>query len=93
MVPEKVIDGKIRETGYQNQLPRCREHRLRLMNHQAETEIDCPYCGERVQLLIDCSVDVQDYIEDCQVCCRPIYLHVTVDDEGLPQVGVRRDDD
>lgn len=63
------------------------------MNHQAETEIDCPYCGERVQLLIDRSVDVQDYIEDCQVCCRPINLHVTVDDEGLPQVGARRDDD
>lgn len=63
------------------------------MNDQKETEIVCPYCGERIDLLIDCSVDVQDYIEDCQVCCRPMNLHVTVDDEGLVQVEVRREDD
>jgi hypothetical protein len=63
------------------------------MNDQKETEIVCPYCGERIDLLIDCSVDVQDYIEDCQVCCRPMSLHVTVDDEGLAQVEVRREDD
>ena len=63
------------------------------MNDQKETEIVCPYCGERIDLLIDCSVDVQYYIEDCQVCCRPMNLHVTVDDEGLAQVEVRREDD
>ncbi len=63
------------------------------MNHQEETEIDCPYCGERISLLIDCSVGTQDYVEDCQVCCKPMHIRVTVDDEGLPQVEVRREDD
>jgi len=55
--------------------------------------IDCPYCGERIELVVDCSAGDQDYIEDCQVCCQPITIHVTVSEEGLPQVDVRRDDD
>lgn len=41
----------------------------------------CPYCGEEIQLVIDCSVSIQDYIEDCQVCCRPINIHLTIEDE------------
>lgn len=38
------------------------------------TIIQCPYCGEAIEVLVDCSVDEQDYIEDCSVCCRPINL-------------------
>lgn len=63
------------------------------MNLQEEVEIDCPYCGERLSLLVDCSVANQEYIEDCQVCCRPISLQVMVSAAGVPQVSVRRDDD
>ena len=48
----------------------------------------CPYCGEKIEVLIDCSVDEQQYIEDCEVCCRPINFHVIVDDQYLPQVFV-----
>lgn len=50
--------------------------------------IDCPYCGEPIDLLIDASVPSQSYIEDCQVCCRPINLSVEVDEDD-PQDGVR----
>jgi hypothetical protein len=42
-----------------------------------EKSIHCPYCGERINILIDDSVAQQSYIEDCQVCCRPIVLNVT----------------
>lgn len=63
------------------------------MSLQAETQIECPYCGEQIDLLVDCTAGLQDYIEDCQVCCRPINLHITVDDHGSLQVGARRDDD
>lgn len=48
--------------------------------------IDCPYCGEHIELVIDCSQAQQLYIEDCQVCCRPIHLQVTVEDDGEVQV-------
>ena len=47
-----------------------------------ETEVSCPYCGELIQLLIDCSTDQQEYIEDCQVCCRPIQLKLQVSHDG-----------
>lgn len=63
------------------------------MSLQDEIEIDCPYCGERIVVLVDTSAGDQEYIEDCQVCCRPINLFVSLDEEGLPQVNVRREDE
>jgi len=48
--------------------------------------LQCPYCGENIEVLVDCSVEHQNYIEDCQVCCRPIEFDVTVDHEGHPSV-------
>jgi hypothetical protein len=50
--------------------------------------IQCPYCGESIEVLIDCSVPDQNYIEDCQVCCCPINVDVTVDHEGTVSVYV-----
>ncbi|MDH5394954.1 MAG: CPXCG motif-containing cysteine-rich protein [Gammaproteobacteria bacterium] len=44
-------------------------------------DLTCPYCGEDIQMVIDCSVASQEYIEDCQVCCRPINLVINIDDE------------
>ena len=41
--------------------------------------VSCPYCGERLVVAIDRSVRRQEYIEDCQVCCRPNVLTVTLD--------------
>jgi hypothetical protein len=55
--------------------------------------IDCPYCGEQIEILIDCSAGDQDCIEDCQVCCKPISLKVRIDDAGAPSVTVRGEDD
>ncbi len=56
------------------------------MNPLSSEAITCPYCGETIELLIDCSVSDQKYIEDCGVCCRPISLYVTVDENGKPAV-------
>ncbi|MCC1496578.1 CPXCG motif-containing cysteine-rich protein [Alcanivorax sp. 1008] len=53
----------------------------------------CPYCGESIELLIDCSVSEQCYIEDCSVCCSPINVSVCVGDDGMPQVFVGTDRD
>ncbi len=32
----------------------------------------CPWCGERISMILDLSVDRQSYVEDCEVCCNPI---------------------
>jgi len=55
--------------------------------------IDCPYCGEPIEILIDASIPSQQYIEDCQVCCRPITLSVEVDADGEPQVRASDEND
>ncbi|VCU66728.1 hypothetical protein [Pseudomonas synxantha] len=39
---------------------------------------DCPYCGEVVETTVDLSGGDQTYIEDCQVCCRPITFNLQV---------------
>ncbi|HSC47655.1 MAG TPA: CPXCG motif-containing cysteine-rich protein, partial [Gammaproteobacteria bacterium] len=44
------------------------------MDALAPVEIQCPYCGETIEIVVDCSIENQRYIEDCQVCCRPIDL-------------------
>ena len=52
------------------------------MNQLSSSNITCPYCGETIELIIDCSIPDQEYIEDCEVCCRPISLFVSVDENG-----------
>lgn len=55
--------------------------------------IQCPYCGERIDILVDASAGDQRYIEDCQVCCRPISIDVRVDADDNPHVSVAGEDD
>ena len=55
--------------------------------------ITCPYCGEAYGTDIDSSTGSQEYIEDCQVCCRPMLFLLHVDHAGDVSVEVGRDDD
>ncbi len=52
------------------------------MNEQSEYGLRCPYCDESITVLIDGSVAEQDYVEDCEVCCRPIVLSVRIEADG-----------
>ncbi|MCW8825511.1 MAG: CPXCG motif-containing cysteine-rich protein [Gammaproteobacteria bacterium] len=63
------------------------------MNQLIERDIECPYCGETITVLLDCSVDNQQYIEDCQVCCRPITLNVSIDFDGEAAVVVSHENE
>ena len=54
-----------------------------------EKRIGCPYCGESITILVDGSVGDQQYIEDCQVCCRPMDIQVFVSANGDCQVEAR----
>jgi len=64
-------------------------HTLQNMPEITETHISCPYCGESISILVDDSLPEQNYVEDCQVCCRPIVLDVAVDLEGDVTVSAR----
>lgn len=43
----------------------------------------CPHCWEQISSLLDLSAASQRYIEDCEVCCRPIELAFEVEDGEL----------
>lgn len=60
-----------------------------------EEQVDsyCPYCGEPIQLLVDWSVERQEYIEDCEVCCRPMVVETSISVEGDPLVWVRAENE
>ena len=47
-----------------------------------ETDVSCPFCGETINILVDCSAGSQQYTEDCQVCCSPILLSIEIDHDG-----------
>src|SRR3989449_3263538 len=56
----------------------------------ADTEgiVMCPYCGEPNEIGIDAGGgSVQDYVEDCQVCCRPWRVTVNYDEEGNAEIS------
>lgn len=59
-----------------------------------EYDIACPYCGEKIGILIDASIPQQQYVEDCQVCCAPIVFSVVIDAEGtIEQVSAVQEND
>ena len=45
---------------------------------QYEQFFNCPHCGETISVLLDFSIPDQEYIEDCEVCCRPIEIRYEV---------------
>ena len=56
---------------------------------QTEAEVTCPYCGESIAITLDAGGGTtQEYIEDCQVCCRPWQVHVSYDEGGTAAVWV-----
>ena len=58
-----------------------------------ETSINCPYCGEQIHVLVNTEDAGVEYIEDCQVCCRPISILPQPDGNGGFNLVVRGEDD
>lgn len=46
-------------------------------------EIQCPTCGEIIEIEVEPMSDPQSYIQDCSVCCRPILLDIAMQDDEL----------
>lgn len=51
-------------------------------------DVHCPACGEPLELAIDPSAGSQAYVEDCQVCCRPMLVRVAIGADGALEVTV-----
>lgn len=47
-----------------------------------QTTVTCPYCGEPIDIMVDCSAGDQHYTEDCTVCCQPVELMISMGPDG-----------
>jgi hypothetical protein len=38
---------------------------------QVAHPVQCPFCGQLFELVVDTSVPSQTFVSDCEICCRP----------------------
>lgn len=62
------------------------------MEVEESIPVQCPYCWQRIEVTMDLSVLPQEFVEDCEVCCRPILFKVSRDASGEPVVETEIDD-
>ena len=58
-----------------------------------EHHFGCPYCGEPISMVLDEEESDDAYIEDCEVCCRPIHLFFKFMGQDLLSFIAAREDD
>lgn len=56
------------------------------------TTVHCPWCGEPNEIALDPGGGAtQEYVEDCQVCCRPWRVRVWYRGDGTADVDLSAD--
>ena len=50
---------------------------------QLEQSFTCPYCWQTISILLDLSVESQNFIQDCEVCCHPIQFNYSAENGTL----------
>ena len=56
---------------------------------ETSATVSCPYCGEINEIGLDPgSGSEQEYVEDCQVCCRAWHVTVVYLPDGSAEVSV-----
>jgi hypothetical protein len=60
---------------------------------ETDASVRCPYCGEINEIALDPgSGSRQEYVEDCQVCCRPWRVVVSYREDGNADVSIEMED-
>jgi transcription elongation factor Elf1 len=49
----------------------------------------CPYCWQQISMVLDASEPHQTYVEDCEVCCKPIEVEYTLQDDTISEFEAR----
>ncbi len=60
------------------------------MEFESEKFFTCPYCAESISMLLESLYGSQTYIEDCEVCCKPIKLSFKVENDEIIAVNAER---
>src|SRR5690349_19776678 len=69
-VPESTLTARFHEPGQGGRTMLFVDDTVR---------VTCPYCGERVEVFVESDVH-GSFIQDCEVCCNPWTVRVSVDD-------------
>jgi hypothetical protein len=57
-------------------------------------QVECPCCGAASEIGLDPGGgSSQEYVEDCEVCCRPWVVRVHYQDDGSAEVELVPADD
>lgn len=57
---------------------------------ETEAEVMCPHCGVTLSIGLDPGGGkVQEYVEDCEVCCRPYQVRVLYRAGGTADVELQ----
>jgi hypothetical protein len=51
-------------------------------------DIQCPYCGQDCEVVIDTSLARQRFTTDCEVCCRPFEVSAKCEAGAIVSVEV-----
>ena len=52
--------------------------------------VSCPFCGEKITIIVDISAGPQTYVEDCQVCCQAMQITIEADGDSLRTIHADR---
>jgi transcription elongation factor Elf1 len=65
------------------------------MDFQSERAFGCPACGAEISVLLETFAEkaTHDYIEDCEVCCRPLSIRYTSADHEIESFRVTTTDE
>ena len=53
-----------------------------------ERTVTCPHCWEQHRLFIDTSAGSASYVEDCEVCCHPMDITLTILGDDVQDIQV-----
>ena len=54
-----------------------------------EYYFDCPHCWQNQLKMIDPSIEIQNFIEDCEICCNPLEFDIVVNENNLESFLVK----
>lgn len=46
-------------------------------------DVECPFCGEDFEIVVDPQEEGQEMVQDCRACCKPITFSVEMEDGEL----------
>lgn len=59
---------------------------------QSDHDTNCPYCGTAFSIRIDHTGGArQEFVVDCENCCRPISIEADVDSDGYVSLIAKRE--